>query len=92
MATMKELEGWLDELDQRLARLEGAPAPAGSDEDLEARDRALLTRFATTREEALEQEAARARMADRGLEGPDWVRTDEAPAEESAASPETPPE
>lgn len=89
--TMKDLEGRLDAAEARLERLEGLTGhgtPAEAEVDEEAADRELLSRFPTTRDEALAHDAARARMAERGLEPPDYARDeDEAPEDEPAPDP-----
>lgn len=87
--TMRDLEGRLDAAEARLERLEaltGHGTPAEAEVDEEAADRELLSRFPTTRAEALEHDAARARMAERGLEPPDYAR-DEEPEDEPAPDP-----
>lgn len=75
--TMRDLRADLDAVLARVERLEaltGAGAPDEAEHDQEAEDRALLGRFANTHEDAVAQEAARARMAERGLQGPDYAR------------------
>lgn len=75
MATMKDLEqrveaieGLIGDLHVRMSMLwDAAENPGPPPEDRVAADKALVSRLASTREEAIAQQAARERLAELGL-------------------------
>ena len=80
----------LDELEARVARMENLIGNRlAAKQDQVTADKALVSRFANTREEAIAQQAARERLADLGLI--DEKGALRAPPVEEDAEDETPP-
>lgn len=94
MATTKELEerlAALEDLPERVSRLEGLTGhgtPVEAEVDQEASDAAILGRFANTRDEAVAQEAARKRQAERDGVNPEDITVPGA-ASDPVATPES---